>query len=65
MSVVRRLDREAGCRRAEQSRWKPKTYAKKFSGKYEHRLITGGIGHNLPQEDPESFAQAVIDITEA
>lgn len=39
----------------------PKAYAKTFSGKYEHRLITGGIGHNLPQEAPQAFAQAVID----
>jgi pimeloyl-ACP methyl ester carboxylesterase len=37
-------------------------YANKFSGKYEHRLITGGIGHNLPQEAPQAFAQAVIDV---
>jgi len=37
-------------------------YAKKFSGKYAHRLITGGIGHNLPQEAPQAFAQAVIDV---
>lgn len=36
-------------------------YAKKFSGKYEHRLITGGIGHNLPQEAPAAFAKAVVD----
>jgi len=40
----------------------PSTYAKKFSGKYEHRLITGGIGHNLPQEAPQAFAQAVVDV---
>ncbi|TGS11211.1 alpha/beta hydrolase [Mesorhizobium sp. M2E.F.Ca.ET.209.01.1.1] len=40
----------------------PGAYAKKFSGKYEHRLITGGIGHNLPQEAPQAFAQAVIDV---
>jgi len=40
----------------------PVTYSKKFSGKYEHRLITGGIGHNLPQEAPDAFAQAVIDV---
>ena len=40
----------------------PESYAKKFSGKYEHRLITGGIGHNLPQEAPQAFAQAVIDV---
>jgi len=40
----------------------PSTYAKKFSGKYEHRNIEGGIGHNLPQEAPQAFAQAVIDV---
>jgi pimeloyl-ACP methyl ester carboxylesterase len=40
----------------------PASYAKKFSGKYEHRTITGGVGHNLPQEAPRAFAQAVIDI---
>jgi len=40
----------------------PGAYAKKFSGKYAHRLITGGIGHNLPQEAPQAFAQAVIDV---
>jgi pimeloyl-ACP methyl ester carboxylesterase len=40
----------------------PGFYAKKFSGKYAHRLITGGIGHNLPQEAPQAFAQAVIDV---
>jgi pimeloyl-ACP methyl ester carboxylesterase len=38
------------------------SYAKKFSGQYEHRLIEGGIGHNLPQEAPKAFAQAVIDV---
>lgn len=37
-------------------------YARKFSGKYAHRLIRGGIGHNLPQEAPQAFAQAVIDV---
>ena len=40
----------------------PSAYAKKFSGKYEHRNITGGIGHNLPQEAPQAFAEAVIDV---
>ena len=40
----------------------PAVYAKKFSGKYAHRLITGGIGHNLPQEAPQAFAEAVIDV---
>ena len=40
----------------------PSAYAKKFSGRYEHRLITGGVGHNLPQEAPQAFAQAVVDV---
>ncbi len=40
----------------------PSAYAKKFSGKYSHRLIKAGIGHNLPQEAPEAFAKAVIDV---
>jgi pimeloyl-ACP methyl ester carboxylesterase len=40
----------------------PSAYAKKFSGRYEHRTITGGIGHNLPQEVPQAFAQAVVDV---
>jgi pimeloyl-ACP methyl ester carboxylesterase len=38
------------------------TYASKFSGKYEHRVIEGGVGHNLPQEAPQAFAQAVVDV---
>ena len=38
------------------------TYAKMFSGKYEHRVISGGIGHNLPQEAPAAFAQAIADV---
>ena len=40
----------------------PSAYARKFSGKYVHRTITGGIGHNLPQEAPEAFAKAVVDV---
>jgi pimeloyl-ACP methyl ester carboxylesterase len=40
----------------------PSAYAKKFSGKYAHRTIEGGIGHNLPQEAPRDFAQAVLDV---
>ena len=40
----------------------PSAYARKFSGKYSHRTITGGIGHNLPQEAPQAFAQAVVDV---
>jgi len=39
----------------------PASYAKKFSGKYQHRLITGGIGHNLPQEAPQAFAEAIVE----
>ncbi len=42
----------------------PEAYAAKFTGRYAHRLITGGIGHNLPQEAPHAFAQAVVDVTE-
>src|SRR5579863_5876548 len=38
------------------------SYRNKFSGKYDYRLITGGVGHNLPQEAPRAFAQAVIDV---
>lgn len=39
----------------------PAAYARKFTGRYQHRLITGGIGHNMPQEAPQAFAQAVLD----
>jgi pimeloyl-ACP methyl ester carboxylesterase len=37
-------------------------YRRKFTGRYEHRLISGGIGHNLPQEAPQAFARAVVDV---
>jgi pimeloyl-ACP methyl ester carboxylesterase len=40
----------------------PSSYAKMFSGKYSHRTITGGVGHNLPQEAPQAFAEAVIEV---
>ena len=40
----------------------PASYARKFSGNYSHRLVSGGIGHNLPQEAPDAFAKAVIDV---
>jgi pimeloyl-ACP methyl ester carboxylesterase len=40
----------------------PASYSKKFSGKYANRIIKGGVGHNLPQEAPQAFAQAVIDV---
>ncbi|HEY9254833.1 MAG TPA: alpha/beta hydrolase, partial [Stenotrophomonas sp.] len=39
----------------------PESYAKRFTGRYEHRLLSGGIGHNLPQEAPREFARAVVD----
>jgi pimeloyl-ACP methyl ester carboxylesterase len=40
----------------------PSVYRAKFTGEYAHRTITGGVGHNLPQEAPDAFAQAVIDV---
>ena len=41
----------------------PAAYAKMYSGKYSHRTIKGGIGHNLPQEAPQALAEAVVDVT--
>ncbi len=38
------------------------SYAKKFSCKCAHRVIKGGVGHNLPQEAPQAFAKAVVDV---
>lgn len=38
----------------------PANYRARFTGRYEHRLISGGIGHNLPQEAPQAFAKAVL-----
>jgi len=38
------------------------SYAGKFSARYSHRIIKGGVGHNLPQEAPEELARAVIDV---
>jgi pimeloyl-ACP methyl ester carboxylesterase len=43
----------------------PAAYRAKFTGRYEHRTISGGIGHNLPQEAPRDFAQAIIDVAKA
>ena len=40
----------------------PSAYAHKFSGSYSHRTIEGGVGHNLPQEAPEAFTKAVMDV---
>jgi pimeloyl-ACP methyl ester carboxylesterase len=40
----------------------PSVYAAKFTGPYEHRTIAGGVGHNLPQEAPQAFAQAVLEV---
>jgi len=42
----------------------PGAYAKKFVGKYEHRTVRGGIGHNLPQEAPQAFAEAIVNVAE-
>jgi pimeloyl-ACP methyl ester carboxylesterase len=43
----------------------PAAYRQRFSGKYEHRDLTGGVGHNLPQEAPQAFAQAIVDVDRA
>ncbi len=43
----------------------PVSYAKRFTGRYAHRLIKGGVGHNLPQEAPQAFAEAVVDAAES
>jgi pimeloyl-ACP methyl ester carboxylesterase len=40
----------------------PSSYAKKFSGRYAHRNIKSGIGHNLPQEAPQAFAEAIVEV---
>ena len=40
----------------------PSAYAKKFSGKYSHQTLSGGIGHNLPQEAPQAFAEAIVEV---
>lgn len=40
-------------------------YASKFSGKYEHRVVKGGVGHNLPQEAPQAFAEAIIEVAQS
>jgi pimeloyl-ACP methyl ester carboxylesterase len=47
---------------AGESRPDPKAYAAKFSGRYSHRLITGGVGHNLPQEAPKAFVAAIQEV---
>jgi pimeloyl-ACP methyl ester carboxylesterase len=38
------------------------SYAKKFTGNCAHRIVTGGIGHNLPQEAPQAFNDAIVDV---
>jgi pimeloyl-ACP methyl ester carboxylesterase len=38
------------------------SYAKKFSGKYAHRIVEGGVGHNLPQEAPQDFTEALLEV---
>jgi pimeloyl-ACP methyl ester carboxylesterase len=38
------------------------SYRDRFTGPYEHREITGGIGHDLPQEAPQAFADAIVDV---
>ena len=58
----RRADDHHGGRCQRRAASRARGLCEEFTGKYEHRLITGGIGHNLPQEAPQAFAQAVIDI---
>ena len=41
------------------------SYAKKFTGRYAHRIIAGGVGHNLPQEAPQAFAEAIVEVDHA
>jgi pimeloyl-ACP methyl ester carboxylesterase len=41
------------------------SYAKKFTGRYAHRVIKGGVGHNLPQEAPQAFAEAIVEVDRA
>ncbi|WP_395974484.1 alpha/beta fold hydrolase [Chryseobacterium cucumeris] len=40
----------------------PESYASKYTGQYAHHTLTGGIGHNLPQEAPKAFADAIIEV---
>jgi pimeloyl-ACP methyl ester carboxylesterase len=40
----------------------PGTYAARFTGPYSHRTVTGGIGHNLPQEAPQAFTDAIVEV---
>ena len=62
----RRADHHDGGRRQRRaaSRRRPPTPANS-RGKYEHRAVTGGVGHNLPQEAPKAFAQAILDVAKA
>lgn len=43
----------------------PAAYAKKFSGRYQHRTVNGGVGHNLPQEAPGAFTEAILAVDRA
>jgi pimeloyl-ACP methyl ester carboxylesterase len=49
-------------RRSRRPHPDPASYAEKFTGRYAHRLIAGGVGHNLPQEAPEAFAESVVEV---
>ena len=42
--------------------WSPASTRKQFAGPYEHRTVGGGVGHNLPQEAPQAFADAVLEV---
>ena len=60
----RRADHHPGRRRQWRPASDPGSYAEKFAGAYSHRTIEGGVGHNLPKEAPEAFANAVIEVTD-
>ena len=55
-------DDHARRRRQRRAASGPGAYATKFSGSYSHRTIEGGVGHNLPQEAPQAFADAVLEV---
>jgi len=62
--VITRAYHHAGRRRRWRSPPGPRFLCQEFSGKYSHRNIKGGVGHNLPKEAPQAFAEAVINVVE-
>lgn len=64
-SAARQARRTASARSASLRAIQPWKWHCPRTGRYEHRLIKGGVGHNLPQEAPRDFAQAVVDVSRA